>query len=319
MTSLNFTEIEGLDLRTDQAVHEICMASNATSSSTRSVLYVLVVVNILAFITVINTWSKNWTDGRISRWEADFRTLPNIINSTTDTIRANNLRDSLRLDSLQWSQYKKFDIENYQNIRIPVVGNTFDVNSLGFVSGLTFLILLIIARFTLGRELVNLKLALNAITKRYPDFANQQDFEGKSAGYAWPDIMPSINRVRRLHHYNSLSMNEIFTFPPLEISKNKIQKGFAGKLVMYIFCFPLVVYASIVINDFETIGKAKAISGDWVYMFLGLNIFYWVLITLLCLTCTRLKFKIAKQYKRFIKNDYKYISGKKENMPRVPA
>ncbi len=46
----NSIEIHGLDLKIDQNVHKICEVYNSSSGTTRSTLYVLLLVNILSII-----------------------------------------------------------------------------------------------------------------------------------------------------------------------------------------------------------------------------------------------------------------------------
>ena len=304
---MEYIHIQGLDLQTDPTVIEICKTSNSTSSSTRSVLYVLVIVNILALITAINTWPLNWTDARISKLENDFATLPAMIKQAGNSSTAKSITDKLKMDSILWQFYKRFDIENYHNIKIPILGNAFDVNNLSLIAGMTFVVLLIVLRFTLGRELVNLRLALNSITNRYPDYANKDQFKNSVADYDWPDVMPSINRVRRLHHYNSLSMNEIFNLPPLEISSNRVQNRFSGRALMYMFYFPSVIYASIFANDIATIGKALEENSGETVAFMLLSVLFLSIIILLSIKCTTLKRKIYQSYVEFKNNHYRYV------------
>ena len=306
---MNFIDVQGLDLKTDSAIFEICKASNVTSSGTRSVLYVLVIVNILALITVINTWPLNWTDARINKIENDFKNLPDTIfklKNAKNFVLCDSFRNVLRVDSAVWPTYRRFDIENYQNIRVPILGNAFDVNNLCLVAGLTFVILMVVLRFTLGRELINLRLALNAITKRYPDYANSELFWKNCAEGNWPDILPSINRVRRLHHYNSLSMNEIFNLPPLEISNNRIQNRFSGRALMHMFYFPTVVYFIIIANDIATAWKALPEAPHQTIAFILISLIFLAIILSLSAKCSRLKQKIYKSYADFKNNDYKF-------------
>ncbi|MEJ7677376.1 MAG: hypothetical protein WKG06_05780 [Segetibacter sp.] len=94
------------------------------------------------------------------------------------------------------------------------MSNSFDINDLGIFAGFSFIVLLLILNFILNRKVSNLKIALNSITKRYSDDADEKCFEDfLNLQTDKIKALHAINLTRRKYHYNFLSMNEIFNVP----------------------------------------------------------------------------------------------------------
>jgi hypothetical protein len=293
-------DIKGLDLKIDPAIQKICEVSNATSSNTRSVLYILVIVNILSLIAVLNTRPYNWATTRINRAEASLRV------ANMDTIHKKSL------EMLQQSLIRN-KVENSQTVRIPILGNTFDVNDLNIVAGVTFLILLFILRFTIMREISNLKIALQAITERYPKNANKKDFieylsNAQAENTKGQDgILENINFTRRKHHYNFLSMNEIFTLPPLEIDDKQKVSWFFSWTMNHVYWLPSLIYFFILLNDVSTISIGWTISNTDTFIGLSVGLICTVFIAFVCHRCSTQKRTLNLLYEGFSSNRYQYV------------
>lgn len=256
--------LRGLNLHIDIAIQKVCETSNASSSNTRSMMYVLVVVSILSIVAVLNTHKWNWTESRIKRGEAAIVKLDSQLHSKNiKTADSFVIAEQLELSRTNVEQLRRNQIENFQTVKVPILGNAFDVNNLTIVAGITFLVLIYILKFTMYREITNLRIALNSISERYPADSDTQIFQPfynyvRSLNPGIPlndaDILAKINYTRRLYHYNFLSMNEIFNLPPVKYSiTNKL---IVNKFIlMNIFYFPTVTYAGLVINDMVTINK----------------------------------------------------------------
>jgi hypothetical protein len=315
--------IRGLDLKLDDSVQKTCETSNATSSSTRSVLYVLVLVCILAIVSVVNSYEwggfSNWTSLRTQKNVGDIRA---IFQDMTDKhgMRQEYLDSLINVFNLE--QIKKRldnnihnEMENMHLVKVPVLGNAFDLNDLGFIGGITIYILMMIARFTLRREASNLEIALRSITERYPDEANVGDFTAYldeneapalKQGYNRPKLLTAVNFIRRQHHYNFLSMNEIFTLPPLEVTEGKPELTKGEKLVMSLFWFPSIVYFVVVCNDTLSISEGWGISKANTLLLCVTEAFFLIYIVRASIRCTRLKNIIHSLYADFKDNGYRY-------------
>lgn len=303
--------IQGLDLKIDNSVHELCKVSNETSSHTRGILYFIMLITLLSFIAVLNTHKINWIGSRIELAKKDVKTK----------IRNGEEYDTARV---KYESLVRSKVENYSVVRLPVLGIAFDINNLSLVSGFALTFLLIVLRFTINREYINLKIAFNSIIGRYPDNANWSDFEKSfPLGQDTPgegakngnqptatttekdEWLKQINRKRREHHYNYLSMNEVFNMPP---SKSKLYdsgflKWFRNFVSKSLFALPLLSYVIIAINDYFTFEKGWMVNP----IHTGFN---WVLTSLFLLAILYLTFKnivneqrITVEYEKFYKEN----------------
>ncbi len=332
----NDININGLDLKIDGAVHQICVTSNTTSSSTRSVMYIMVLVNILSLIAVMNTLTNNWTvqrinssKGKISNYNV--RLAVNTTNNVKDSIRL--LADSLSWEEIQLKNLVRNKIENIQTVKTPILGNAFDVNNLGIISGITIIVLMSILYVTVKREINNLIIAFNSISERYVPNADDkgETFKVYLAKYEGEEkqteVLKEINRTRRWHHYFFLSMNEVFNLPPynkngnmdiqisegesiMEGNKQRI-KSKIGK-IMYsvykrpidgIFFIPFIVYATIWVNDFSTIKEGLSINPHHTFISTFCSVIFLISILALSFVCTSKKIRVFELYDNFSKND----------------
>ncbi|WPV65405.1 hypothetical protein [Chitinophaga sp. LS1] len=303
--------VKGLNLDIDKAIDNICEVSNRSSGTTRSILYIYLIVNILSLIAVINSYKYNWERQRMEYANLEYNTLKKHLKQVlpTNTALYNEVQDSIRQKREELNILLRSDTENFTIIRIPILGNCFDLNDLGLISGITFILLGFTMRFTLTREINNLKIVFHAISERYPDDANADQF--KDSGF---DIK-SINYTRRRHHYNYLSMNEIFNFPPLQTSAKSTMKARLGKAIMKMFYFPFIVYLSIFANDLSTVDRGIRVEPIHTIISLILSFLFALAIYYTCRECTRRKITVYGLYCAIYLNDYKYP----EDMPTFNA
>lgn len=295
--------IQGLDLKTDPGVQKICDAYNSSSGSTRSVLYVLMLINVLSFIAVLNTHLHNWTQDRIEQRSEKIRSLLTHTRSLADS-------DNLEALKVERDQDLKSKVENYQNIKLPILGNAFDINNLCIVSGLSFIILLIILRFTLTREKNNLRIALQSISERYTPDSDEKEFEYylRNCTSEKEQHLHKINAVRRKHHYNYLSMNEIYNLPPLESSENSLQNTWLGKVInTRLYYFSYFIYFLIILNDLSTFRRGIETSPSHTIFSTVLGILGLCSISYLSKSCNWQKQIITNLFNDFYDNDYKYV------------
>jgi hypothetical protein len=330
-------KIRGVDLEIDDSIQKICEASNATSSSTRSVLYILLIINILSIIIILNTRENNWSYSR----------LKNIHKS----IIANH-GDPTRLDSLKAVEAAliRNRVDNVQTVKLPILGNAFDVNDLIIIVGFSFVILLVILRFTMMREVNNLKIALHGISERYPGDANKETFQPYLDAQARinttlkeEDLLEAINFTRRKYHYNFLSMNEIFTLPPLEVEEEDIherkgpmekredestvekksKKGRRGWLssflLAYMYWIPAIIYFFILRNDIRSMEFGWGSSEDNTRLGFAIGTVCLVCIAVLCHRAVTQKKTIDFLNSDFEASNYWYSGKKGINSSYRPA
>ncbi|WP_298120766.1 hypothetical protein [Flavobacterium sp.] len=307
-------KIKGLDLKIDSSIQDICNTSNATSSNTRSVMYSIMIIIILAWIAIFNTHKDNWTEQRIKD------STEKIINLEKEMIKCKkhnknspkrdtlNTKVSLELEKKKCEKLIENKISNIQTMNIPLFGYSFDINNLGSILGIAFIFLLGILRFTIKREISNLIISMNAITDRYTNEGNTIDFK-----YYLDNVneserieaISSINYIRRKYHYNHLSMNEIFNLPPLKIAGVELENSKnEERFAKWIFWFPAVSYFLIVVNDGITLFEGFEVSETHTFITYGITLFSMFCIFILCRICHRQKKRLMTIFKEFKENNY---------------
>jgi len=333
----NSKKLAGFDLRIDSKIQEVCDLSNKSSSHTRAVLYILVVISITSIISVINTLPyANWTKQRIENSQHELGEINKKLKSSTSL----NLIDSLGLELKKSSLATELgkEIENKRGkigiVELPIIGNTFDVNNLAILTGISFIIILLILRYTASREKKNLRIALHAITQRYPD---PEDYINEVSKLI--DIVPEVlitrgdhlnkamledkevrqfNLTRRKYHYNYLTMNEIFNTPKDQITRDEeVMRGkkFKNSLIAKIvednlLFFPFIVYTIIVLNDFISSGIGSTISQPHTYTQLIVSYIFLCHIATLCKECNNQKITSLLYFNQFEENNCKYDYNK---------
>lgn len=283
--------IKGINIRIDDSVHELCKVSNETSSHTRGILYFIMLITLLSIIAVLNTHPHNWIGSRIKLERAKLQ--PGLNSNTYDTTR------------VKYESFVRSKNENYAVVRLPILGIAFDVNNLAIVSGFTLCFLLIVLRFTVNREYLNLRIAFDAIKARYTDDADLADFDkfipNNIDSAMKSEWLRQINRKRREHHYNYLSMNEVFNMPPAKASlyTNKYYYGFRDFISKFLFALPLISYLAITLNDLSTINEGARINGWHTNFNLILTAFFLVVLIYLTTKIILNEQRITREYQSF--------------------
>jgi hypothetical protein len=167
------------------------------------------------------------------------------------TIQRMNFTSRDELDNLV-SIYDRARIENSTLIRMPVVGITFDVNWLNFVSSLSFSIILFLLYYNLSRERKNLFLVFR---------------------------VAELKNIDRLDFYQMLSMRQVlhipasvdeFVYPDSSASQEAKWEAFVRKMSNRMAKLPLyapaVVWILILIHDISTFNIGKSINSDLTYI-----------------------------------------------------
>lgn len=174
--------------------------------------------------------------------------------------------------------------ERIINVSVPFFGIVFDINDLGMLAGISFFITLLLFRFSLFRELRNVRL-----------------------------VFKQASTVEQLELcYNRLAMQQVLTSPPpldLMLAGENEWEGalrlrglFWDHVSKLLYVLPLVAHAFIFWNDWNTISHVKdvypGIEGSlWVSgVFLALN----ALLTLVCLSLGLKIDKTWRNHARFI-------------------
>ena len=240
-------------------------AAGDAAKRTRTVTIVLVVASVLAFVGLLNSLPDGWIVERLktlSKAGVALNKPPDTIMDTEDTRSIAYLEEKIgpkpprykddedkknNIETEQYKQYKdqykelyiamvRIYADNTFTIRVPFFGIGFDINYLGLLSGLGFVIILILFRFSITRELDNLKLSFEVAKKRTS---------------LW-------------EFYHLLAMRQVLTIPPVETERESKFWAFIPKVIPKVIpkilafipkviCFlPLLVYAAVTWNDIRT-------------------------------------------------------------------
>jgi hypothetical protein len=151
----------------------------------------------------------------------------------------------------QIAMFRPFS-ENKYYVKLPFFGAAFDINDLGLFSGISLVIVLLLLRFSVSREIKNLKYGFK--TAKANNFL--KDF------------------------YYSLAARQIFTVPHMKDEHRNLWLVQSPKLIILL---PFISYSYVVVYDWYSVFKEKVYSFEEVWTILIPEIPFLVLIILLSL------------------------------------
>jgi hypothetical protein len=216
-------------------------ACGEAAKRTRNVIIVLVIATVLVFAALLNSQQANWMHRRLitmgdihsSYVESKLGPYPQLGNFKDDAAYKDAVTAYDRRYSDLWGAVVRTYVDTSLVIRVPFFGFSFDVNDLGLLGGVGFVIILVCLRFCLTREVNNLRLSF--------DQARQTSGE----------------ELREF--YTLLAMRQVFTVP---ITEHIIRSRFLVITPKLIAWSSVAVYALVTYNDATTasIGRALADS-----------------------------------------------------------
>jgi hypothetical protein len=355
-------EIKGFDLKIDENIQKLCEVSNSSSSTSRGVLYVLLLICIICIISVINSFSLpemkekgkysffgipinhnlNWLSERKQKLVDDLAMIrdslayydtvkvTDCIDTTINKCKIATLKHNQWFNQRKWESIVKNEGENLYTIRIPIIGNSFDINNLAVFTGMSFICVLIVLWVTIRREKKNLRIALYAVSDRYP---NVDDFnkylavaditgdwkfmDDHEKGKIGTKFLDEFNLTRRKHHYNFLSMNEMYTVPvdllDDEKDKSNFRQTILGNIIVrYFYAFPFVCYGVVFCNDLLSIQAGFTYSAPHTVFQIFTTFVNLAIIAYLCEKCNKEKTTAQSFYDGFKKNNFIFDTQKPE-------
>jgi hypothetical protein len=139
------------------------------------------------------------------------------------------------------TMYRTLEIEHGYYMHVPFVDVTFDVNDLGFVTGLSFAFIMLVLFLSMAREHENLDLCLTRVVEKYNEA---------------PD---GAGRSRANLFYHSLAMAQVFANPP---TTARWKRSLIDSVPSVIYCLPLLPQALIFWNDTRTLPTALTLNRD---------------------------------------------------------
>jgi len=167
-------------------------------------------------------------------------------------------------------------VDNAFTVRVPFFGVAFDVNDLGLLVGIGFVVILLLLRFSLGSEIVGLRISFKNVTA-----LSQEPGE-------------LLERF-----YELLAMRQVFTLPQLKVENLSIEHHGAEEwsshqpnwsvwilriILKFICCLPFFVYSIVAWHDLQSTALiGKSIDPDHMKVLVIYTATFWVTIFMLTL------------------------------------
>ncbi len=255
-------------------------AASGASDRGRFVLIVMITISVLAFGAFWNSWQGSWVNARLNEakdayrlkvWDYHNKSLSNpdsakIFDEAHWFVQLRGLEDSTRLKEYL-GDLQKIQLEQIMQIHVPFFGMTVDVNDLGILGGLAFVVVLIWMNFSLMREANNLTIAFN-----------------------WAKVNGALGECYRI-----LTMRQVLTLPIVGsgIPRNR----FWQKIPKSLLLLPAIVQLLIFCYDVYSNQLGLSISLANTIILYVLSFCFLVLITILTYLCFELTSEIDKIWK----------------------
>jgi hypothetical protein len=198
-------------------------ASSDASKRTRSIIIIMVAASVLVLAGLLNSVENDWMLLRLRNpaYPETKIPSPDRKNFNTDDDYNRAVKDiESRREQLITAIAKSY-VDNSLVIHVPFFGFSLDVNDLGLIGGISFLVILGCFRFFLSRELDNLHISFK---------------EAKRLG-------------KLAEFYTLLAMRQVFTVPDTEQIRRSKFLLYTPKIICW---FPLVVHIAVTLNDIKT-------------------------------------------------------------------
>lgn len=271
-------------------------AVDATERS-RKVLIVLITASVLTLVATWNSRPASWFHERTRLVNAAFMLFddknqrrpaddPEIVKLRS---RADGLYDravqfvedrNITDRTLLAKSLERLEVLRYEQVamvRMPFFGVGFDVNDLGIFAGFTFSVVLLWFRFSLVREVNNMRLTFHE--------ARTQDESGGSG----------CERLRFC--YDMLAMRQVLTTPkmqPLKQTGSKIERARMAFWIIIsksLFLLPLMAQVQVIRNDRNSIAIGNIVSPHNTSIVVDMSWVFLCMIAILTALCYYMVYK----------------------------
>jgi hypothetical protein len=244
-------------------LHDYLEATSEAARRTRFVVITMVVACALIVGALINSLQHQWMFERIHTFYGP-QVEPHkgyVKGKILPPELAEKSSFSLDLSGCQGCDNEKYKafydamvksyVENTLAFKVPLFGFNVDVNDIGMIGGLAFIVILVMYRFCLIREVDNLRIAKQAAEHE--------------------------NQLREF--YNVLAMRQVFTIPPSD-TKTTYSKTL-DRLPKLICALPVLVQLTVTSHDIWTFRLGNSISPAHNSVLIGLEVIFVLYILLL--------------------------------------
>ena len=268
-------------------------ATKESTDRTRKILLIMIVASILIATACWNTRTSGWVNSRLAMAKAvedilvkqDSQPLPagsptpstvlsiapdqhTLYEKAEERIKHVGITSNQAKQGLLWAQ--KVRTEQLSQIQVPILGISFDVNDLGLLGGVTFIVMLMWVNYSLWHQSNNLKLAFS--------FARQ--------------LTPDGEYPRWLYHaYQNLAMRQVLSIPPrpatVKAKNPGVRKLWIRKLSKSLYALPFAVQLAVVLHDWFTADLGTELNWWTTWTVLITGSLFLVFIGILTVTCLR--------------------------------
>lgn len=226
-------------------ITEIIKVAGQSSSRSRVVMMITVIIAILTFASFWNSRQASWLNERIhiledakrmQAWNDSLETFYwGKINERDRYVQVRKYCIKRVIDSREdltdlISIYRRAYLENTLIVRVSFFGASFDVNDIGTIGGIAFTIVLLVLYFALVRENDNIAIVRFMI----------ESLENNEA-----------NNKLKLIYYNYIAMEQVLTIPK-PTNQYKKHPIFIKIFPKIFFVLPLIVHLIVWSHDFVT-------------------------------------------------------------------
>jgi hypothetical protein len=206
-------------------------AAGDASARTRSVTIAMTVASVVIFGALINSLQHQWMLERLlaldnPRNEYVARKIGPYPQRTGETDEAFRAAEGYYYEryKLFYEAVAKAYVENSLSTKVPLFGFSVDANDIGLIGGAAFVVLLLMYRYSLAREVENLRIAREqaGYFKQYKEF------------------------------YLVLAMQQVFTIPPSETRARTKLNLWIPRLIS---ALPFAVLLAVTVHDIITTGS----------------------------------------------------------------
>ena len=260
---------------------EYIEAFTASSRRARYTLLIAIIASVLDFAAFWNSRQGSWVNQRLHLTKIAFVACP---FSWSDSVRKSLSPEDRDLFAQSYSfdtvrhfhscpqlggvlkELETIQTEDVNLIRVPFFGIVFDVNDLGILGGLTFVIILLWFRFGLARELDNFKLAIDT---------------ARETG----QLLPC---------YRLLEMHQVLSIPPTHRGNDH---RFWRYLPLVLFFLPLVMSSVVLVHDAITVKYGWSISHFNTKVLFSVSLLCLAAVVILTFECLRLSREMHRLWK----------------------
>jgi len=241
----------------ERDIQDYLDAASDASKRTRTVIIVIVAASVLMLAGFLNSLQHNWMLQRVRALASP--------NSAYMRQKLPEITDENELKKHQevfYAAIVKSYVENTYTIRVPFFGITFDVNDLGLLGGIAFIILLVLFRFSLARELDNLIVSFEEVQDQPKMFVT---------------------------FYNLLAMRQVLTTPPTHAKETVRFLMIVPKMLSIL---PFTILTVVIAHDFLTYDVGASINAWHTVLIYIISSALWAFVLILTVSCLMLWFKM---------------------------